>query len=83
MKLIRTNGSLPGSPTDRRILIDALTLIALGLSVLFLNSWDTPFVRASVGLFWGAFFLSLNWSSLASAFRGPSQENDIHRRISE
>ncbi len=44
---------------DRRILINALTLIALGLSVLFLNSWDSLFVRISVGLFWGTYFLIL------------------------
>jgi hypothetical protein len=89
MKLVSSNSSIVrdalvrNSTADRRILIDAVTLIALGLSVLFLNSWDTSFVRTSVGLFWGAFFLSLNWSSLVSAFRSPRQENDTHRRISE
>ena len=83
MKTIQTNGSVhPGSPADRRILVDGLTLIALGLSVLFLNSWDTLFVRASVGLFWGTFFLILNWSSLVQIFRGLRQKNDRQRRSS-
>src|SRR5712692_133036 len=63
-KMQMTTRICPGSPADRRILINGLTLIALGLSVLFLNSWDSLFVRASVGLFWGAFFLISNWSDL-------------------
>jgi hypothetical protein len=47
----------PASKGSRSVLINAITLIALGLSILFLNSWDNLFVRASVGLFWGSFFL--------------------------
>jgi len=73
----------PASPADRRILISSLTLIALGLSVLFLNSWDNLFVRATVGLFWGMFFLILNWPSLAHAFHGLRQSNGFRRRSSE
>jgi tetrahydromethanopterin S-methyltransferase subunit E len=83
MKLIQTNGSLhPGSPADRRILVDGLTLVALGLSVLFLNSWNTLFVRTAIGLFWGTFFLISNWSGLVQILRGLRQNNDIQRRSS-
>jgi len=83
MKRIQTNGSLhSGSPADRRILINGLTLVALGLSVLLLNSWDNLFVRSSVGLFWGTFFLILNWPGLIQTLRGLRQKNDISRRSS-
>ena len=67
---------------DRRILINALTLIALGLSILFLNSWDNLFVRTSVGLFWGTFFLILNGPDLASVFRRFRSKNELQRRSS-
>jgi len=67
---------------DRRILINALTLIALGLSVLFLNSWDNLFVRTSVGLFWGTFFLILNGPDLVSVFRRFKSKNELQRRSS-
>ena len=83
MKLIQTKGSLdPGSRADRRILVDGLTLVALGLSVLFLNSWNTLFVRTAIGLFWGAFFLISNWSGLVQIIRGLRQRNDTQRRSS-
>ena len=71
-----------GSSADRRSLVDGLTLIALGLSILFLNSWNSLFVRTSIGLFWGTFFLILNWSSLVQAFRRLRQKNDRQRRSS-
>ena len=67
---------------DRRILINALTLIALGLSVLFLNSWDNLFVRTSVGLLWGTFFLILNGPDLVSVFRRFRSKNELQRRSS-
>ena len=83
MKLIQANSSIrSGSPADSRILKDGLTLIALGLSILFLNSWDNLFVRTSIGLFWGTFFLISNWSGLVQVFRGLRQKNDIQRRRS-
>jgi len=83
MKLVQTNGSThPGSLADRRILVNGLTLVALGLSVLFLNSWDNLFVRTAIGLFWGTFFLILNWSDLVQFVRGVRQKNDIQRRSS-
>jgi hypothetical protein len=83
MKLFQANGSLiPASRADRRILINGLTLVALGLSVLFLNSWDNLFVRTAIGLFWGTFFLILNWSDLVQFVRGLRQKNDIQRRSS-
>jgi len=67
---------------DRRILINALTLIALGLSILFLNSWDNLFVRTCVGLFWGTFFLILNGPDLVSVFRRFKSKNELQRRSS-
>ena len=67
---------------DRRILINALTLIALGLSVLFLNSWDNLFVRTTVGLFWGTFFLILIGPDLVSVFRKFRTRNELQRRSS-
>ena len=72
----------PGSTADRRILIDAVTLIALGLSILFLNSWNNPFVRTSIGLFWGTFFLISNWSALVHTLQGFRQKHDAQRRSS-
>jgi len=72
----------PTSTADRRILIDSLTLIALGLSVLFLNSWDTLFVRTAIGLFWGTFFLISNWSGFVRTLQSLRQKNDAQRRSS-
>jgi hypothetical protein len=71
------------SHSDRKILIHGLTLIALGLSVLFLNSWDSLFVRASVGLFWGTFFLISNWSDLVQAPGSLNHSNGLRRRSTE
>ncbi len=78
-----TTGIDPALAADRRILVDALTLIALGLSVLFLNSWDSLFVRASVGLFWGAFFLISNWSDLVHELQSLNHSNGLRRRSTE
>ena len=72
----------PTTIADRRILIDSLTLIALGFSILFLNSWDTLFVRTAIGLFWGTFFLVSNWSGLVQTLQGLRQKNGIQRRSS-
>jgi hypothetical protein len=80
MKIIDAHTSIGAdSTTDRNLLVNGLTLIALGLSVLFLNSWDTLFVRTAIGLFWGTFFLILNWSSLVQTLRGHRQKNDRQR----
>jgi hypothetical protein len=80
MKPIQTNGSKhPASPADRRVLINGLTLLALGLSVLFLNSWDNLFVRASIGLFWVTFFLILNGPRALKTFRSLAKKNDTRR----
>ena len=65
---------------NRNVLINGLTLIALGLSILFLNSWDTLVVRTSVGLFWGAFFLIINGPHALRTLRQLKQKNDTHRR---
>src|SRR5262245_48545626 len=80
MKTLKSSSVIqPGSPADR-FLLDGLTLIALGLSVLFLNSWNTLFVRTTVGLFWGTFFLVLNWSGLVQALRSLKHANGRYRR---
>jgi hypothetical protein len=84
MKMLKSETAIQaGSPADRRLLFHGLTLIALGLSVLFLNSWDSLFVRASVGLFWGAFFLISNWSDLVQALQLLKQSNGLRRRSTE
>ena len=67
------------SSTDHKILINAITLIALGVSILFLNSWDNLFVRASVGLFWGAFSLILKGPEAVRTFRSLAKHNDNRR----
>ena len=67
------------SSADRRLLTNGLTLIALGLSILFLNSWDNLFVRASVGLFWGSFFLILNGPAVLRRFGNLAKKNDTNR----
>ena len=67
------------SNAQRKLLTNSLTLIALGLSILFLNSWDNLFVKASVGLFWGAFFLILNGSGIVRTFRSLARNNDNRR----
>jgi hypothetical protein len=64
---------------DRNLLINAITLIALGLSILFLNSWDNLFVTASVGLFWGVFFLMLKGPEAVRAFRSLAKQDDNRR----
>jgi hypothetical protein len=69
-----------GSAADRRMLTNGLTLIALGLSILFLNSWDSLFVRASIGLFWGTFFLIINGPDAVRVFQRLRQKNDRQRR---
>ena len=65
--------------SERRLLINGLTLIALGLSILFLNSWDNLFVRTSVGLFWGTFLLVLNGPDAVKTFRRLAKKNDNRR----
>jgi hypothetical protein len=60
-------------------LINGLTLIALGLSILFLNSWDTLVVRTTVGLFWGSFLLILNGPYALKALRKLVKRNDTSR----
>ena len=83
MKIIDAQSSIqPASTSDRRLLVNGLTLVCLGLSILFLNSWDNLFVRTAIGLFWGTFFLISNWSGLVQTIRALQQKNDIQRRSS-
>jgi hypothetical protein len=67
------------SSADRRLLTNGLTLIALGLSILFLNSWDNVIVRTSVGFFWGSFFLILNGPAVFRRFGNLAKKNDTNR----
>ena len=71
------------SSTDHKILINAITLIALGVSILFLNSWDNLFVRASIGIFWGTFFLILKGPDAFRTFRNLAKHNDNRRASCE
>jgi len=64
---------------DRTVLINSIILIALGMSILFLNSWDTVFVKASVGLFWGGFLAILNGPDAVRTFRSLKKKNDNGR----
>ena len=83
MKIVDAHSSIqPASTADRSLLVNGLTLIGLGISVLFLNSWDNLFVRTAIGLFWGTFFLISNWSRLVQTIRALRQKNDIQRRSS-
>lgn len=73
--------SKPASESQggRSLLVSGITLIALGLSILFLNSWDNLVVRTSIGLFWGSFFLILNSPALFRALRNLAKKNDTNR----
>jgi hypothetical protein len=82
MKVHANDPLQSASRVDRRILIDGLTLLGLGFSVLFLNSWNNLFVRTAIGLFWGAVFLISNWSNLVITLRGLRQKHGIQRRSS-
>ena len=69
-----------GSSGDRSLLVNGLTLLALGLSILFLNSWDNLVVRTTVGLFWGTFLLILNGPAALQALRSLKKKNGTNRR---
>ena len=80
MKINSTKGvSIRKSDADRKLLTTSITLIALGLSILFLNSWDNLFVRASIGLFWATFFLILNGPNALRTFRNLAKNNGNRR----
>ena len=68
--------SISVQSSDRHLLTNGLTLLALGLSILFLNSWDNLVVRTTVGLFWGTFLLILNGPSVVKALRALAKKND-------
>ena len=57
------------SVPDRKVLINGLTLIALGISIFALDTWGNLFVRLFVGLFWTSFLLLLNGPSLVRTLR--------------
>jgi hypothetical protein len=64
---------------QRKLLTNSITLISLGLSIFLLNSWDNLFVKASVGLFWGAFFLILKGPDAVRTIRNLTKHNDNRR----
>ena len=57
------------SVPDRKLLINGLTLIALGISIFALDTWGNLFVRLFVGLFWTSFLLFLNGPGLVRVLR--------------
>lgn len=68
--------------SDRKLFVNGLTLLALGLSILFLNSWDNLVVRTTVGLFWGTFILILNGPAAIKLIRGFNKTHDTDRHRS-
>lgn len=73
----------PISSADRSILTNAVTLIALGVSIFVLDSWGNLFVRLFVGLFWGAFILVLNGPGFVRSMRALKRFDARHRRINQ
>jgi uncharacterized protein (DUF58 family) len=72
------------SVPDRKVLINGLTLIALGISIFALDTWGNLFVRLFVGLFWTSFLLSLNGPGLVRALRAiktNGRRRDIKRSL--
>jgi hypothetical protein len=57
------------SVPDRKVLINGLTLMALGISIFALDTWGNLFVRLFVGLFWTSFLLFLNGPGLVRTLR--------------
>ncbi|MGQ0762999.1 MAG: hypothetical protein ACT4OT_13435 [Acidobacteriota bacterium] len=57
------------SAPDRKVLINGLTLIALGISIFALDTWGNLFVWLFVGLFWTSFLLFLNGPGLVRVLR--------------
>ena len=75
----RSTQRVPSIP-DRKVLINGLTLIALGISIFALDTWGNLFVRLFVGLFWTSFLLFLNGPGLVRALR-TLKTNGRRRRI--
>jgi hypothetical protein len=69
----------PISSADRSVLINAVTLIALGVSIFVLDSSGNLFVRVFVGLFWGAFMLVLNGPGFVRSMRALKRFDARHR----
>jgi hypothetical protein len=72
----------PISSADRSVLVNALTFIALGVSIFVLDGWGNLFVRVVVGLFWGAFMLVLHGPGFVRSVRALKRF-DGHRRINQ
>jgi hypothetical protein len=79
MRVPTSASAIQANPSlDRKLLTNGLTLVALGLSILFLNSWDTLVVRTTVGLFWATFLLILNGPAAVKALRALAKKNDTN-----
>jgi hypothetical protein len=78
--ITRPISSPQSSVRDRKILINGLTLIALGISIFVLDTWGNLFVRLFVGLFWISFLAVLNGPGLLRMWRTP-KTNGRQRRI--
>ena len=78
MQIVSTSRSQ--SVADRKVLINGLTLIALGISIFALDTWGNLFVRLFVGLFWTSFLLFLSVPGLVRATRAI-KTNGRQRRI--
>lgn len=68
-EMVRKSAIHSGSTANRRIPINAITLVALGVSIFVLDTWGNLFVRLFVGLFWTSFLLFLNGPGLVRALR--------------
>jgi tetrahydromethanopterin S-methyltransferase subunit E len=79
MKHMHSYGNDHAESSDRKVLMNGLILIALGLSILFLNSWDNLVVRTTVGLFWGTFILILNGPAAIKLLRSFNKKHDTGR----
>ncbi|HXT63731.1 MAG TPA: hypothetical protein VN696_11910 [Pyrinomonadaceae bacterium] len=73
----------PIATPDRRVLINAVTLIALGVSIFVLDAWGNLFVRGFVGLFWGSFLLVLHGPGVVRAMRTLKLFDARHRPINQ
>ena len=72
--------SIQTSTADRKLLINGLTLIALGTSIFVLDTWGNLFVRLFVGLFWTSFLLYLHGPGLLRRVQAL-KTNGRQRRI--
>jgi hypothetical protein len=61
---------------ERATMLNGITLIALGLSIFFLNLWDNAFVRTGVCFFWGGYFLISHGPALIRTIRSLEKSHE-------